>query len=66
MLVLYWNNLDHGAANPLTQDLCRDAELTVYLAEQEIRHLMTASFNMGDAQVRARALGRVIREIGGH
>jgi adenylosuccinate lyase len=58
-----WEALGRGGENPLADDLCRDAELTEYLSEQEIRLLMEARSHVGDAPERARALARVIQEI---
>jgi len=61
-----WEALGRGSENPLADDLCRDAELTEYLSEQEIRLLMEARSHVGDAPERARALARVIQEIVKH
>jgi adenylosuccinate lyase len=58
-----WETLSQGVENPLTDDLCKDATLTEYLSEQEIRHLMVASSHVGDAPDRARALAKAIQEI---
>ncbi|MBE3066613.1 MAG: adenylosuccinate lyase [Chloroflexi bacterium] len=58
-----WETLSRGGENPLADDLCRDAELTEYLEEQEIRLLMVARSHVGDAPERARALAKAIREI---
>jgi adenylosuccinate lyase len=58
-----WETLSRGGENPLADDLCRDAELTEYLSEQEIRPLMAARSHLGDAPERARALAKAIQEI---
>jgi adenylosuccinate lyase len=58
-----WETLNRGGENPLADDLCRDAELTEYLEEQEIRLLMVARSYVGDAPERARALAKAIQEI---
>jgi len=61
-----WETLSRGGENPLADDLCRDAELTEYLSEQEIRHSMAARSYIGDAPERARALANAIQEIVKH
>jgi len=58
-----WETLSRGGENPLADDLCRDAEVTEYLEEQEIRLLMVAQSHVGDAPERARALAKAIQEI---
>jgi adenylosuccinate lyase len=58
-----WKTLNQGCENPLTDDLCRDGELSEYLSEQEIRLLMEARSHVGDAPERARAFTRIIQEI---
>jgi adenylosuccinate lyase len=58
-----WETLGLGGENPLADDLCRDAELTEYLEEQEIRSLLVARSHVGDAPERARALAKAIQEI---
>ncbi len=58
-----WEALSRGGENPLADDLCRDAELTEYLSEQEIRLLMDARSHVGDAPQRAREMAKAIREI---
>jgi adenylosuccinate lyase len=58
-----WETLSRGGENPLADDLCRDAELTEYLSEQEIRLFMEARSHLGDAPERARALVKAIQEI---
>jgi adenylosuccinate lyase len=57
-----WDTISHGGPNPLSDELCRDAELTKYLPEQEIRRIMTAMPNVGNAPKQARALARTIRD----
>jgi adenylosuccinate lyase len=57
-----WETLRHRVGNPLADDLCRDAEISVYLQEQEIRTLMTAYTYLGDAPQRARRLAKAIEE----
>ena len=57
-----WKTIDRGGENTLTDDLCRDPELTEYLSEQGIRNLMTACSYVGDAPQRARRLAKTIGE----
>jgi adenylosuccinate lyase len=58
-----WKTISRERENPLTEDLCKDAELSEYLTEQEIRLLMSAHSHVGNAPERARALVKVIQEI---
>ena len=58
-----WETLSRSGENSLADDLCRDAELTEYLSEQEIRLIMTAGSYVGDAPVRARVLAKSILKI---
>jgi len=58
-----WETINRGNENPLAEDLCRDAELSEYLEEREIRSLMVADSHVGDASERARALSKNIQEI---
>jgi adenylosuccinate lyase len=58
-----WETLSRGGENPLADDLCRDAEFTEYLSEQEICLLMAARSHVGVAPERARALAKTIREV---
>lgn len=51
-----WDAIRRGEENPLVALICRDAQLSAYLPEQEIRGLMQASSHIGDAPARARAL----------
>jgi adenylosuccinate lyase len=57
-----WENLRQGGTNTLADELCRDAEVSEYLPEAEIRTLMAANSYVGDAPHRARRLARVIEE----
>ena len=57
-----WDAIHQGGMNPLADDLCRDAEISEYLTEQEIRTLMTAFSYVGDAPQRARRLAMTIEE----
>jgi len=58
-----WDTLNQGGENSLADNLCRDAELTKYLEEQEIRLLLLARSHVGDAPERARALAIAIQKI---
>ena len=58
-----WGIIKSGEKNPLVDDLCRDAEISEYLSEEEIRGLMQARSHVGDAPQRARMLAKSIREI---
>lgn len=57
-----WQAVRQGESNPLVEAICRDAEITEYLPEQEIRTLMAASFQVGDGPQRAREMAKRIRE----
>ena len=61
-----WELLSRGGENPLADNLCRDAEVSEYLPEQEIRLLLSARSYLGDAPERARGLAKAIREIVEH
>jgi adenylosuccinate lyase len=58
-----WQTVNRSEENSLTEDLCRDVEITEYLPEQDIRHLMAAKSYIGDAPDRARSLANEIQEI---
>jgi adenylosuccinate lyase len=58
-----WETLSLGGENPLADDLCRDAELTEYLGEQEIRLLLSTRSYVGDAPGRARSFAKTIQEM---
>jgi adenylosuccinate lyase len=55
-----WEALRADGENPLTAELCRDAEMTEYLSEAEIRTLMDARSYVGDAPARAREMAKRI------
>jgi adenylosuccinate lyase len=57
-----WESLRQGGANPLADDLTKDAEVLEYIPEQEIRTLMASSSYIGDAPQRARRMARAIEE----
>ena len=57
-----WDAISRGDENPLASLLCKDASMTEYLSEDEIRRLMDARSHVGDAPQRARALAKTIRE----
>jgi len=57
-----WQTIQTGGANPLIESLCREPGFTPFLAEAEIRSLMAAQAQVGDAPVRARALAKGIQE----
>jgi adenylosuccinate lyase len=57
-----WESLRHGSANPLADDLSKDAEILEYLPEQEIRTLMASFSYIGDAPQRARRMAKAIEE----
>jgi adenylosuccinate lyase len=58
-----WETLSLRGENPLADDLCRDAELTEYLGEQEIRLLLSTRSYVGDAPGRARSFAKTIQEM---
>jgi adenylosuccinate lyase len=57
-----WETLQPGGNNPLTDELCLDAELTKYVPEKEIRLIMSDRSLVGDAPERARAMARCIQD----
>jgi adenylosuccinate lyase len=57
-----WENLRQGGTNTLADELCRDAEISEYLPETDIRTLMAANSYVGDAPHRARRMAQVIEE----
>jgi adenylosuccinate lyase len=58
-----WEAIRTGGENPLTALLCKDAILTEYLSEEDIRRLMDARSHVGDAPARAREMAKAIAEI---
>jgi adenylosuccinate lyase len=58
-----WETIRRGGKNPLADNLCRDAEVSEFLPEQEIRLLMSTQAHIGDAPERARELAKSIREM---
>jgi len=61
-----WETLSQGGENPLENDLCRDAGLTEFVPEKEVRRLMAAQPHVGNAPERARALAKAIHKIVNH
>jgi adenylosuccinate lyase len=58
-----WDVIRAGEENPLAALLCKDAIMTEYLSEDEIRRLMDARSHLGDAPERAREMAKMIQEI---
>jgi adenylosuccinate lyase len=58
-----WDAVRVGEENPLVALLCKDAIMTEYLSEEEIRRLMDARSHLGDAPERAREMAKTIQEI---
>ena len=58
-----WQILKLGVDNPLIEDICMDAKFAEYLSNQDIRQLMEAKSQIGDAPERARRLANEIKEI---
>jgi adenylosuccinate lyase len=58
-----WQTLKEGQENPLTEDLCKEKELTKYLSKNEIRRLMTSKSSIGDAPERAKNLADDIQRV---
>jgi len=57
-----WEVVRRGEVNPLITLMCQDGELTEYLPEQEMRGLMEAGGNVGNAAERALQMARRIQE----
>jgi adenylosuccinate lyase len=55
-----WEAIRTGGENPLASLLCKDAILTEYLSEEDIRRLMDARAHVGDAPQRAREMAKAI------
>jgi adenylosuccinate lyase len=58
-----WETITRGGENPLADALCRDAEMSEYITDKEMRQLMSALTHVGDAPERARLLAKAIQEI---
>ena len=58
-----WQTLKLGVDNPLIEDICMDVKFAEYLSNQDIRQLMEAKSQIGDAPERARRLANEIKEI---
>jgi adenylosuccinate lyase len=58
-----WEAVRAGEENPLASLLCKDAIMTEYLSEEELRRLMDARSHLGDAPERAREMAKTIQEI---
>jgi adenylosuccinate lyase len=57
-----WEAIHQDGMNPLINSICQDVEITEYLSEDEIHHLLDAWSHVGDAPHRARSLAKTIRE----
>ena len=55
-----WQAIQDGRKNPLIEALCADSVFTQYLPEAQIRALMAAQANVGDAPVRARDMAKAM------
>ncbi|MGZ3882360.1 MAG: adenylosuccinate lyase [Flavisolibacter sp.] len=58
-----WQTLKLGMENPLIDDICMDANIGEYLSTQNIRQLMGAKSQIGDAPERARWLANEIQMV---
>jgi adenylosuccinate lyase len=58
-----WQTLKLGVDNPLIEDICMEVKFAEYLSNQDIRQLMEAKSQIGDAPERARRLANEIKEI---
>jgi len=57
-----WEAVRAGEENPLASLLCKDAILSEYVTEEEIRQLMDARSHLGDAPERAREMAKTVLE----
>ncbi|MCS7011954.1 MAG: adenylosuccinate lyase [Anaerolineales bacterium] len=57
-----WETVRRGEANPLTELICQEVEITEYLSEEELRALMATCSRVGNAPQRAREMAQRIRE----
>jgi adenylosuccinate lyase len=57
-----WEAVNRGEPNPLAERLCQDAGMIAYLDPQAIRGFMEAEAHTGNAEEKARAMARMIRE----
>lgn len=58
-----WEAVRSGEKNPLVEYLYQEVEITEYLPEGEIRALMAASSQVGNAPEKARQMAKAIREV---
>ncbi|MGZ6346019.1 MAG: adenylosuccinate lyase [Anaerolineales bacterium] len=58
-----WQTLKLGMENPLIDDICMDANIGEYLSTQNIRQLMEAKSQIGDAPERARWMANEIQMV---
>ncbi len=58
-----WEAVRAGEKNPLVEYICREVEITEYLPEGEIRALMAASSQVGNAPEKAKEMAKAIREV---
>jgi adenylosuccinate lyase len=58
-----WQTLKLGVDNPLIEDISMDAKFAEYLSKQDIRQLLGAKSQIGDAPERARQLANEIQEV---
>ncbi len=57
-----WDDVKKGNANPMVQLLRKDSAILKYLAPSEIDNLVDVTHHIGDAPMRARALGKIIEQ----
>jgi adenylosuccinate lyase len=57
-----WEAVRAGEENPLASLLCKDAILSEYVTEEEIRQLMDTRSHLGDAPERAREMAKTVLE----
>lgn len=58
-----WEAVRNGEINPLTENLCADAEICTYLSPDQVRELMDYAHHVGNAPQRARAMAQRIEDV---
>jgi adenylosuccinate lyase len=61
-----WAAVQRGEANPLAALLAADAEIVAFMSPEDIRGIIAAGADTGDAPARSRALAQTIREAVRH
>ncbi|MFP3896649.1 MAG: adenylosuccinate lyase [Anaerolineales bacterium] len=57
-----WEGIQDGEENPLADLLAADQAITTYLSPEEVRAIVGAGADVGDAPQRTRELARIIRD----